>query len=186
MDFQTNSEIRVFLSSTFSDMQNERDALVKLFRELSMEGLRRGISIRLVDLRWGVTDDQKRNGKVISTCLQEIDNSRPFFIGLIGDRYGWVPSEEEILLNPELTERYPEISAFCKEGLSITEMEMRYGMNNASNHSNSLFLIKKNPHVENERHAALISRISSSSIPHSFYGSINEMVQRVRKKCLNS
>ena len=52
MDFQTNSEIRVFLSSTFSDMQNERDALVKLFRELSMEGLRRGISIRLVDLLW--------------------------------------------------------------------------------------------------------------------------------------
>lgn len=184
MDFQTNSEIRVFLSSTFSDMQNERDALVKLFRELSMEGLRRGISIRLVDLRWGVTDDQKRNGKVISTCLQEIDNSRPFFIGLIGDRYGWVPSEEEILLNPELIERYPEISAFCKEGLSITEMEMRYGIKNASNHSNSLFLIKKNLHVENERHAALISRISSSSIPHSFYGSINEMAQKVREKML--
>lgn len=184
MDFQTNSEIRVFLSSTFSDMQNERDALVKLFRELSMEGLRRGVSIRLVDLRWGVTDDQKRNGKVISTCLQEIDNSRPFFIGLIGDRYGWVPSEKEISLNPELTERYPEITSFCKERLSITEMEMRYGIKNISNHSNSLFLIKKNTHVENERHAALISYISSSSIPHSFYGSIDEMAQRVREKML--
>lgn len=184
MDFQTNKEIRVFLSSTFSDMQNERDALVKLFRELSMEGLRRGISIRLVDLRWGVTDDQKRNGKVISTCLQEIDNSRPFFIGLIGDRYGWVPSVEEISLNPELTERYPEILAFCKEELSITEMEMRYGIKNSSDHSNSFFLIKKNTHVENERHAALISLISSSSIPHSFYEGIDEMTQRVREKML--
>ena len=90
----TDRQLRVFRSSTFSDMQEERDVLVKLFRELATEGQRRGVDIKLVDLRWGVTDDQRRTGRVISTCLQEIDSSRPFFIGILGDRYGWIPTSE--------------------------------------------------------------------------------------------
>lgn len=51
MQNQSDRRLKVFLSSTFSDMQEERDAIVKLFRELSTEGIRRGIDIKLVDLR---------------------------------------------------------------------------------------------------------------------------------------
>lgn len=183
MDLRNKRSIRVFVSSTFADMQEERDALVKLFRELDREAERRGVSLRMVDLRWGVTDDQKRNGKVISTCLQEIDNSRPFFIGLIGARYGWTPSEEEIRQNPELTERYPEIADYCREGLSITEMEMRYGTKTKPD--NSLFLIKRNIIPENTRHAALIDRYSSDDYPHFNYTGTEELTRIVRNKMMD-
>ena len=46
-----------------------------------------------VDLRWGVTDEQKAEGAVLPICLAEIERSRPYFIGLLGERYGWVPDE---------------------------------------------------------------------------------------------
>ena len=39
MNHKFRSQIRVFLSSTFADMQSERNALVKLFRILCYEAL---------------------------------------------------------------------------------------------------------------------------------------------------
>ncbi len=27
--------------------------------------------------------------KAILACLQEVDNSRPYFVGMLGERYGW-------------------------------------------------------------------------------------------------
>ena len=54
-----------------------------------------------VDLRWGITDEQKSEGKVLPICLDEIQRCRPYFIGLLGERYGWVPDE----ISPDLLER---------------------------------------------------------------------------------
>ena len=84
--------IRVFLSSTFRDMEMERSALVKLFKGLQVKAASRGATISLVDLRWGITEEDAKSGKVVEICLKEIVNSRPFFIGMVGDRYGWCPS----------------------------------------------------------------------------------------------
>ena len=56
-----------------------------------MRAARRGVGE--VDLRWGVTDEQKAEGAVLPICLAEIELSRPYFIGLLGERYGWVPDE---------------------------------------------------------------------------------------------
>ena len=83
--------IRVFLSSTFRDMEMERSALVKLFKGLQVKAASRGATISLVDLRWGITEEDAKSGKVVEICLKEIVNSRPFFIGMVGDRYGWCP-----------------------------------------------------------------------------------------------
>jgi hypothetical protein len=48
--------VRVFISSTFRDMQAERDQLVRfVFLRLREELLRRRIHLADVDLRWGVT-----------------------------------------------------------------------------------------------------------------------------------
>ena len=44
-----------------------------------------------VDLRWGVTEEQARRGEVLPICLAEIERCRPYLIGLLGERYGWVP-----------------------------------------------------------------------------------------------
>ncbi len=72
--------IRVFISSTFSDMGAERDVLVKsVFPRLAAVAAKRDVTVVPLDLRWGITDDMARSGRVIETCLNEIVHSRPFF-----------------------------------------------------------------------------------------------------------
>ncbi len=39
------------------------------------------------------------NGKVVDICFDEIDNSIPFFIGIIGNRYGWCPEKQDISIS---------------------------------------------------------------------------------------
>ena len=65
--------IRVFVSSTFRDMQAERNELVKrTFPQLRKLSESRGVTWGEVDLRWGITDEQKAEGKVLPICLEEI------------------------------------------------------------------------------------------------------------------
>ena len=97
-------EVRVFVSSTFRDMQAERDILVKqVFPELRKLCRSRGVEFVEVDLRWGITEEQAEHGEVLPVCLREIELCRPYFIGLLGERYGWVPDGIEA----ELLELYP-------------------------------------------------------------------------------
>ena len=44
-----------------------------------------------VDLRWGVTEADAEHGKALDICLDEIDTCRPYFLGILGHRYGFVP-----------------------------------------------------------------------------------------------
>ncbi|MEJ2649339.1 MAG: DUF4062 domain-containing protein, partial [Sedimentisphaerales bacterium] len=58
--------VRVFVSSTFRDMHEEREELVKrIFPQLRKLCESRGVTWGEVDLRWGVTDEQKAEGKVL-------------------------------------------------------------------------------------------------------------------------
>ena len=87
---RSHNTVRVFLSSTFRDFQLERDFLFhNIFPELEMELRHRGLFFAPVDLRWGVTAQDSSAGNVIKLCLEEIDHCAPFFIGMLGDRYGW-------------------------------------------------------------------------------------------------
>ena len=80
--------IRVFVSSTFRDMQAERDHLVRfVFPRLREELLKRRIHLVDVDLRWGVTSEQD----VSEVCREIIDECRPYFLCILGGRYGCVP-----------------------------------------------------------------------------------------------
>jgi hypothetical protein len=69
----------------------------------------RGITFTEVDLRWGLTDEDVALGQVIRTCLEEVDKCRPYFIGITGDRYGYVPDLVDIYKDAELLSRYPWI-----------------------------------------------------------------------------
>jgi hypothetical protein len=81
--------VRVFISSTFRDMQAERDWLVRfVFPMLREELLRYRIHLVDVDLRWGVTSDQDALG----VCREVIDECHPRFMCILGGRYGWVPA----------------------------------------------------------------------------------------------
>jgi len=88
-DWQT---VKVFISSTFRDMQAERDHLVRfVFPRLREELLKRRIHLVEVDLRWGVTSEQDALG----VCQEIIDECRPRFICILGGRYGWTPPGRE-------------------------------------------------------------------------------------------
>lgn len=89
--------VRIFVSSTFRDMHAERDHLNRfVFPELRARCLRRGVELVGIDLRWGVTEEETRRQGALNICLSEVDRCRPFFLGLLGERYGWVPPPEEV------------------------------------------------------------------------------------------
>jgi nephrocystin-3 len=116
-------EIRVFISSTFRDMQKEREELVKqIFPQLRRLCESRGVTWGEVDLRWGVPDEAKAEGKVLPLCLQEIEHCRPYFIGLLGERYGWVPEE----IPESLFETQPWLVQH--RGKSVTALEILHGV----------------------------------------------------------
>ena len=80
--------VRVFISSTFRDMQAERDHLVRfVFPKLRQELLQRRIHLVDVDLRWCVTSEQD----ALSVCREVVDECRPRFLCMLGGRYGWMP-----------------------------------------------------------------------------------------------
>ena len=85
--------VRVFISSTFRDFGVERDLLIKrVFPELRRRARDRFVEVIGVDLRWGITEAQSQQGETLPICLREIERSRPYFIGLLGERYGWTPA----------------------------------------------------------------------------------------------
>ena len=83
--------VRVFVSSTFRDMHAERDWLVKRVFPVLRERLEKHrLHLVDIDLRWGITEEQSDNDEVLDLCLKQIDECRPFFVGLLGERYGWL------------------------------------------------------------------------------------------------
>lgn len=122
--------IRVFISSTFRDMNEERDYLNNvIFPQIRDYCGRRFLNFIPIDLRWGITEEASRNGLVLSTCMEEVENSRPFFIGILGSRYGWQPTTKELgQLRGIMQKQRPWLESKVKEGASITEMEIEFGV----------------------------------------------------------
>lgn len=132
--------IRVFISSTFSDMQAERDELAKfIFPQLRKLCEQRGTSWGEVDLRWGITDEQRSEGKVLPICLDEIQRCRPYFVGILGERYGWVPDE----IPQELIEREPWLKEHFSH--SVTELEILHGVLNNPDMAAHAFFYFRDP-----------------------------------------
>ncbi|GAA4081926.1 tetratricopeptide repeat protein [Zhongshania borealis] len=133
----TQREIRVFLSSTFKDMNKERNYLVQhVFPEVRQKCIERGVGFTEIDLRWGITEEATKNGETTAICLREIDRCRdfpPFFIGFLGERYGWIPHESDLakyLLAREDDEHYRVIKDGLDQGISVTELEIQHGVLN--------------------------------------------------------
>ena len=104
-------------------MDRERSQLITLFKSLRSRAALKGVSISLIDLRWGITEEESRAGKVIDICLQAIRESRPFFIGLIGNRYGWCPGQDAGCSLTD-SEEYSWLADDLKSGLSVTEIDI--------------------------------------------------------------
>lgn len=181
-----NRQIKIFLSSTFSDMQEERSALIKTFEKLKLTAVRRNVTFSVLDLRWGVTDEESRGGKVISVCLNEIEHSHPFFIGLLGCRYGYAPEASELKRNPDLLERYPWLADDIAAGRSITEMEMLYGVLRNEGNIDAAFYIKQTAEPDdNPRQTALKEKIRSQrKYPVGSYATVEELCAMVEHEVM--
>jgi tetratricopeptide (TPR) repeat protein len=163
--------IRVFVSSTFADMQQERDELVKhVFPKLRELCESRGVVWGEVDLRWGITDEQRDEGLVLPICLQEIRECRPYFIGLLGERYGFVPQLDAALIEVE-----PWLAGH--RGKSVTELEIIHGvLADPAMTDHAFFYFRDPAHLpqatvseeapgDREKLAALKARIRESGLP---------------------
>ncbi len=117
-----------FVSSTFKDMQGERDVLHRLVMpRLREEARSYGEGVQLVDLRWGISttelDNEAGAGRILQVCLDEIRQCEPYMVVLLGQRYGWMPPVEL------LTQSAREAQYLLEpQQISVTELEIRYGM----------------------------------------------------------
>jgi WD40 repeat protein len=93
---------RIFISSTFSDLKEERNALQeRVFPRLRDLCMAHGFRFQAIDLRWGVSEEASLDQQTVRICLEEIARCqktalKPNFIVLLGDRYGWCPLPYEI------------------------------------------------------------------------------------------
>jgi hypothetical protein len=78
----------------------------------------------MIDLRWGLDTSQddfdEAQRRVLDACFSEIDRARPFFIGLLGDRYGTPPDPIHAgwIAAGKVTSGDRDLS-----GMSVTELE---------------------------------------------------------------
>ncbi|MDD9303857.1 MAG: DUF4062 domain-containing protein [Desulfobacter sp.] len=139
-----NREIRVFISSTFLDMQKERDYLLKnSFLKLKALCEKRSVSFKEVDLRWGITEEESRQGRVLPICLEEINHCRPYFIGLLGERYGWVPDQ----IPKQVVDQEKWVKKHRHK--SVTELEILHGVLNDPHMAEHAFFYFRDPDVLN-------------------------------------
>ncbi len=130
--------IRVFISSTFRDMHAEREELLKfVFPKLRHICESRGVVWGEVDLRWGITDEQK--AEVVPICLKEIRRCRPYFIGILGERYGSAPDPfpESLVAEESWLERARD--------RSVTELEILHGVLNDPDMAARAFFYFRDP-----------------------------------------
>ncbi|KAL5018770.1 hypothetical protein ScPMuIL_004492 [Solemya velum] len=96
------SIVRIFLSSTFSDMRYERNMILReVFPFLKQYCASLDLDFQLLDMRWGVTDDSINDHSGEKLCLKEVETCQrvslgPNFVALTGDRYGYRPIPVEI------------------------------------------------------------------------------------------
>ena len=174
-DSKTLRHLRVFVSSTFNDMMEERNVLLeKVFPRIASYCHGRKAEFIGVDLRWGVTEEQARRGETVDICMAEIDRSRPLFIGMIGERYGWVPDDSDI---------------------SVTEQEIIYGALEAPENTEAFFYFRSpeltkalcGPFESDARLERLRSRIRQSGFPvMDGYRDLDSFAERVYTDLLAS
>jgi hypothetical protein len=143
--------VRYFVSSTFLDMREERDHLVKVtFPRIRSLCESRGVTWDEVDLRWGIPDEEQAEGNVLGLCLEEVDRCHPFFLGLLGGRYG-----SRVPVPGELIKRMPWLAAHAD--CSATELEILHGVLNDSAAATCALFYFRDP--------AYLARLRESSPP---------------------
>lgn len=180
---QTN-ELRLFVSSTFRDLMPEREVLVKkIFPKVRELCRQRGVYFTEIDLRWGITAEEARTGKVVRICLEEIDKCRPYFIGIMGSRYGWQPDEVVLTNDPDLAGDHPWLPELIAQGKSITEIEFLHGAILPSNTESAFIYDQVHKGEIDEENSTRLSRlkaeVSNANVNLRSFNSAEELGEQV-------
>lgn len=161
-----------FISSTFADMKDERNLMTyNILPRIKKWAFDRGIIFDVVDLRWGINDEQANDlHHTIKLCLQNVRDTNPIFVCFLGERYGWIPPVEDF-----------NQSMFAKsidkyKNLSATELEIIEALDGAffdSDQKSCLFLLRNSLDFNNiptdvknifkdENNAALLQNLKDS------------------------
>ena len=167
-------------------MQPEREYLTRvIFPRLRKLCEARGVFFYAIDLRWGVTEEETQENRTIQICLEQIKQCIPYFIGLIGNRYGWVPE------NGGLVDKYPWLTKY--PGISATEIEFRYYLQESKEQKNRSFFAVKGDALldpgfddgQQERIQALTQTVAAETGAVPFvYHSLQELGEAVYKNIL--
>ena len=83
------------------------------------------------------------SAKVLPICLEEIRRCRPYFIGLLGERYGWVPDT----IPPEIVEQEPWLCDLFNQ--SVTELDiLHWVLRNSDMAQHALFYLRDSAYIE--------------------------------------
>lgn len=95
--------IRIFLSSTFTDTNSERDHLIESIYPRLKDYCKNehDLDFQSVDMRWGIPSDAHEYHGTTELCLNEIKNCKkyslgPNFVTLVGQKYGLRPLPRRI------------------------------------------------------------------------------------------
>lgn len=181
-------KVRVFISSTFLDMEKERDVLsLEVFPRIEGICNKRGVAFSMIDLRWGIREEDVANGHVLQLCLEEVQHCKPYFVGIIGNRYGTIIDG----IDRDLIQQFPFIQDNVHK--SVTELEMILGALSEENRDRCFFYYKDPilfDSATSDDHDGdiedLKKRIDRLKIRHSPYSSLDEFNQTVEKDLVNA
>ncbi|MCK5719066.1 MAG: DUF4062 domain-containing protein, partial [Thiomargarita sp.] len=117
-------QVKLFISSTFRGLYDERDVLANyVFPEISRRCQERKVDFVEIDLRWGIPKEQVKSGEAVPICLARIDEGRPYFLGILGERYGSEMYPEQV---PIACDQYPWVEKY--QNCSVTELEILHAL----------------------------------------------------------
>ncbi len=152
-------------------MTDERDLLNRIvFPHLREFCGKRGLRFIGIDLRWGITEEDSEEKKTLKICLDEIERCRPYFAGIIGNRYGWIPP----------IEFYVNADRVFEPDISVTEAEIVSGAFSGER-ARAIFCIKAADAVSSEspqsqqRLALLREKIEMSDYPLLRYAAVDDI-----------
>jgi len=157
--------MRFFVSSTFQDLERERNILTdEVLPKLRKKAEERGVPFSWCDLRWGVSCFEDEN--ILRICLKNIIECSPYFVGLIGSRYGSIPYIVSGNRINKLNKRFKGIKRLLNRSFSYTEIEIRYYLllnNTKKNHTSFFFYLDSN---KGEKKFKLVKYVIQSFLFH--------------------
>lgn len=163
--------ISVFLSSTFQDMQRERDLIHRyVLPKIQMYASKYHEIVNIVDLRWGIDTNQLSQqtamDKVLLTCKRLVHECQPCFIALLGANYGTV-----------LEEKYHKHYTFSQnlsnqQYISVTEFEVCSRLEYTDE---ICFMLRTDIPTIEERQQLFCNAVAKKYPQHTIYYRLNDM-----------